>query len=128
MWSSLVSYIDSYLKAKNQKLFQTHSSIYRFEDGKRFKATKKTQIPAEIGSHKVLIEMDVINIVLLLNYAYMKRAYINLNFRYDTLVFSKTMKLVVTKSGYDAITLTVPCKIIHSQNSNVNVTLTANQP
>ena len=108
-------------------MFQTSSSIYHFGDGKTFKATKNTQIPAEIGSHNVLIETDVINsdISLLLSQASMKRADMNLNFKDVTAsVFGKNIELVVTKSGHYAVQLTVPCQIIHSQNANVNVTLT----
>ena len=55
----------------------------------------------------------------------MKQADMNLNFKDDTAsVFSKTIKLVVTKNGHYAIPLTVPCQIIHSRNDNLNVTLT----
>ena len=55
----------------------------------------------------------------------MKIADINLNFKNDIAsVFAKTIELVVTKSGHYVISLTMSCQIIHSQNSNVNVTLT----
>ena len=58
----LDNYIGSlYEVQKANIVFQTSPSIYHFGDGKTFKATKKTQIPAEIGSHNVLIETDVIN-------------------------------------------------------------------
>ena len=121
----LESYIDSLSEGqKANTVLQTSSTIYRFGDGKTFKATKKTQIPAEIGSHNVLIEKDVINsdIPLLLSWASMKQADMNLNFKDDTAsVFGK---LVVTKSGHYAIPLAVPCQIIYSRNANVSVTLT----
>ena len=127
----LDSYTDSLsVVQKANIVFQTSSSIYRFGDGKIFKATKKTQIHAEIGSHNVLIETDVINsdIPLLLSRASMKRADVNLNFKDDTAsVFGKTIELVVTKSGHYAIPLTVPCQIIHSRNANVNNPNCANQ-
>ena len=73
----LDSYIDSLSEGqKLNNVFQTGCSIYHFGDGKTFKATKKTQILAEIGSHKVLIETDVINsdIPLLLYETSMKQA------------------------------------------------------
>ena len=115
-------YIDSLSEGqKANTVFQTSSSIYRFRDGKTFMALKKTQVPAEIGSHNVLIETDVINsyIPLPLCRVCMKRADLNQNFKDDT-----SLELVVTESGHYIIPLTVSCQIIHSRNSNVNVTLT----
>ena len=127
-WLRLDSYIDSLSEVqKANTVFQTSSSIYRFGHGKTFKATKKTQIPAEIGSHNVLIEKDVINsdIPLLLSWASMKQADMNLNFKDNTAsVLDKTIELVVIRSGHYVIPLTVPCQIIHSWNANVNVILT----
>ena len=38
-------------------LFVLNSSVYRFGDGKIFKATKKTQLPANLGGHQVMIEL-----------------------------------------------------------------------
>ena len=61
-WVWLDSYIDSLSEGQKANVtFQTISSIYCFGDGKTSKATKKTQRPAEIGSHNVLIKTDVIN-------------------------------------------------------------------
>ena len=55
----------------------------------------------------------------------MKIAEINLNFKNDIAsVVTKTIELVITKSGHYVISLTMSCQIIHCQNSNVNVTLT----
>ena len=54
----------------------------------------------------------------------MEQAGMNLNFEDDTAsVFTKTVSLVVTKSGHYAIPLTGSCKIIHCQKTNLNVTL-----
>ena len=128
----LQSYIDSLSEGqKANTVLQTSSTIYRFGDGKTFKATKKTQIPTEIGSHNVLIETDVINshIPLLLSWASMKQADLNLNFKDDTAsVFGKIIQLVVTKSSHYAIPLAVPCQIIYSRNANVSNPNCANQP
>ena len=108
MWSD--SYIDSLSEGQKANIvFQTSFSIYRFGDGKTFKATKKTQIP-EIGSHKVMIKTDVTNsdTPLLLSRASMKRADMKPNFKDDTAsVFGKTIELVVTKTGHCAIPLSV---------------------
>ena len=127
-WLRLDSYIDSLSEVQEANtVFLTSSSIYRFGHGKTFKATKKTQIPAKISSHNVLIEKDVINsnIPLLFSWASMKQADMNMNFKDNTAsVLDKTIELVVTKSGHYAIPLTVPCQIIHSWNANVNVILT----
>ena len=110
----LDSYIDSLSEGQKAKMvFQTSSSIYRFGDGKTFKATNKTQIPAEIGSHNVMIEAEDINsdIPLLLSRASMKRADTSPNFKDDTTsVFGITIELVVTKSSHYAIPLTFRSK------------------
>ena len=93
----LDSYIDSLSEDQKANIvFQTSYSIYCFGAGKTFKSSKKTQIPAEIGSHNVSIETDIINsnIPLLLSSAYIKRADMNLNFKDETaLVFCKTIEL-----------------------------------
>ena len=57
----LDSYINSLSEVQKANIvFQTSFSIYHFGDEKTFKATK-TPVPAEIGSHNVLIKTDVIN-------------------------------------------------------------------
>ena len=95
----LDSYLDSLSEGQKANIvFQTSSNISRFRDGKTFRATKKTQIPAEVGSHCILIETDVVNsdIPLLLSQASMKQADMNLNFKDDAAtVFDKTRELVV---------------------------------
>ena len=91
----LDNYIDSYLKTTKQICFRPAlaSTISRIGKSLRPRRILRYKL-AEIGSHKVLTEMDVINsdIALLLSRASMKRADMNLNFKNDTAsVFGKTI-------------------------------------
>ena len=59
---------------KNNIQFLSSSNSYCFGDDKTFNATKKTQLPVNIGGHKAMTETDVIDSVmsLLLSRASMK--------------------------------------------------------
>ena len=104
--------------------FYTTFSVYHFDDGKVFNATKK-KIPADIANHKVTIETNVKDndVPLLLSRASMKLAGINVSFEDGPASDSgEVTDLVVTKCGHYTVPLTIPCRKNNSW-SQINVKL-----
>ena len=123
-WACLDSNIDSLSEGQKASIvFWTSSSIHRFKDGNTFNATKKIQIPEEIGIRKVLIETDIINS----DASIIACESMNLNELIWTwtskMITHKTIELVITKSAHCAISLSAVSNHL-LRNSNINVTLT----
>ena len=119
--------------AEKVKYFDS-SSTFKFGSGKVFKSLYRAEIPASIGSEKIMISTDVVEttVPLLLSKEAMKKADTNIDFATDTVeMFGKPQNVIQTESGHYAIPLNnsenILNKIEKGQGVRVNLITEANE-
>ena len=121
-----VDWFESYVDGLSEKQLQDikyydSESTFRFGSGVSYKSLYKAEIPAMIGSKRVLISTDVVetSVPLLLSKHAMKKASTNIDFVKDEVsMFGEKQNVHLTNSGHYAIPLNNSKLILKHMNDS----------
>ena len=116
MWLS--TYVDSLSDSDKLAVAYSNNS-FRFDDGRQVQSTSMAQFPAYLGSKRVFIVSDVVDLDIPLPFSRvsMKNAKMNINFEQDTVqALHQELPLSLTQSGHYILPLSPSTQLLQEIN------------
>lgn len=127
-------FVDS-LTQEERKLISRYPSDkkFRFGDGNIVKSSEVARIPITLGSHKVLLDVDIVEkeIPLLLSKKSMKKCKAIIDTEEDIVeVFGEKIKLMNTSTGHYAVPITSQRNVLNNieHETNMKIVLVSTTP